>query len=391
MDFKQRILTTMNHEEPDRVPVMSLIIDQATADEVLGREPVDLIAVLKDPAQREPMIELLGGHDFWDDSYYGIVAGTMESGWKLGFDAGWALYTRMRLRPDPASSLGWVWHDVFGRVFELVPDGKGGASASYSRGLCGTEQKWERWIEDNAPMFERYVRNAPSFYKRLFDEYAGRIYPIGFAAPGIFENSWQPMGFVEFTSFVFEKPDFIRRVVAFYTELLLQHLEAVMQSGTEVILMGDDLGQKTGPMMRPKLIEDLFGEGYRRAAALVHSRNKKLIFHSCGNVYPLLDKFVDWGFDGLITLEPTAGMDLGKVRERVGHKLVLVGNLDVSHLLVHGTREEIDAAVIQAIRAAAPGGGYILSPSHSHAGVDSTRLQWMVEAAHEHGRYPIRV
>jgi hypothetical protein len=391
MDFKQRILTTMNHEEPDRVPVMSLILDQATVNEVLGREPVDVIALLKDPAQRGSMIEVLSGDDFWDESYYSVVAGTMESGWKLGFDAGWTLYTRMRLRPDPGSPLGWVWHDVFGRVFELVPDGKGGTTASYSRGLCDTEEKWERWIEDNAPMFERCASNAPNFYRRLFDEYIDRIYPIGFAAPGIFENSWQPMGFVEFTRFVFEKPDFVRRVVAFHTDVLLQHLEAVMQSGADVVLMGDDLGQKTGPMMRPELIENLFGEGYRRAAALVHGRQKKLIFHSCGNVYPLLDKFVEWGFDGLITLEPTAGMDLGKVRERVGHKLTLVGNLDVSYLLVRGTREEIDEAVRQAIRAAAPGGGYILSPSHSHAAVDSMRLQWMVEAAHDHGRYPIRV
>ncbi len=61
------------------------------------------------------------------------------------------------------------------------------------------------------------------------------------------------------------------------------------------------------------------------------------MWHSCGNIYALLDKFVEWGFDGLITMEPTAGMDLGKVREQVGHKLALVGNLDVSYLLVRGT------------------------------------------------------
>jgi len=79
------------------------------------------------------------------------------------------------------------------------------------------------------------------------------------------------------------------------------------------------------------------------------------------------------------------------VREQVGHDLVLIGNLDVSRLLVNGTRAEVEEAVKRAIRDAARGGGYVLSAAHSHPFVDPERLRWMVEAAHEHGRYPIRL
>jgi uroporphyrinogen decarboxylase len=82
-------------------------------------------------------------------------------------------------------------------------------------------------------------------------------------------------------------------------------------------------------------------------------------------------------------------MDLGRVREMVGHKLVLIGNLDVSYLLVRGTRQEVEGAVKSAIAAAARGGGYVLSASHSHPLVDPERLRWMVEAAHQYGRYPL--
>ncbi|MBM3133586.1 MAG: hypothetical protein FJZ95_11235, partial [Chloroflexi bacterium] len=169
------------------------------------------------------------------------------------------------------------------------------------------------------------------------------------------------------------------------------YLEAVMRSGVEVVLTGDDLAQKTGPMLRPEMIEKLYGESYRRMAEAIHKQGKKLIFHSCGNIYPLLDKFIEWGFDGIITMEPTAGVNLGEVRKRVGHRLTLVGNLDVSYLLVRGTRQEVEDAVKQAIRDAAPGGGYILSASHSHPFVDPARLEWMVEAAHQYGTYPIRI
>ena len=41
MDFKERFLTTMNHEEPDQVPVMGLIMDPATVNEILHRKAVD--------------------------------------------------------------------------------------------------------------------------------------------------------------------------------------------------------------------------------------------------------------------------------------------------------------------------------------------------------------
>ncbi len=391
MDFKERILTAMNHEEPDRVPVMGLIMDQATVNQILDKKPADFVGMLKKPVLRGVIKGLLNTNWFWNRMYYGNFAGALESAIKLGFDANWTIYSLMQLEPDSESPLGLVWHDVFGRVFEMVSDERGNMTVNYSRPLCATEEQWEAWAERKAPLFDRLIENATTFHKRLVDKYGDRTLPVGFAAPGIFENSWQAIGFVNFTKFIYQKPEFVKRVIAFQTDFYLRYLEGVMQSGLDVVIGGDDLGHKTGPMMRPELVEKLYGESYRRVADLVHEHDKKFIFHSCGNIYPLLDKFVEWGFDGLITMEPTAGMDLARVREQVGHRLVLIGNLDVSYLLVRGSRQEIDDAVRQAIRAAASGGGYVLSASHSHPLVDAARLEWMVDAAHRWGRYPISI
>lgn len=86
-----------------------------------------------------------------------------------------------------------------------------------------------------------------------------------------------------------------------------------------MVLGGDDPAQRTGSMLSPDMVEKLYGESYRRIAETVHRQNRKFIFHSCGNIYRLLDKFIDWGVDGIITMEPTVGVELGKVREQVGH------------------------------------------------------------------------
>jgi len=391
MDFTQRFLAAVHHEEPDRVPVMGLILDPATINQVLGRKPTDFVGLMKKPVLRSALKGLLNSNWFWERMCYGNVAGALESAVKLGFDANWTIYYKMQLAADSESPLGVVFHDVWGRVWEMASDDQGNMMVNYTRPLCPTEEQWEAWVARKRPLFERIIQNATRFHQRLVDDYGDRILSVGYAAPGIFENSWQPMGFVNFTKLVYQKPEFVKRMVAFHTDFYLRYLEGVMQSGVDVVLAGDDLGQKTGPLMRPELIEKFYGESYRRVSELVRRHNKKLIFHSCGNIYLFLDKFVDWGFDGLITMEPTAGMDLAKVREHVGHRLVLIGNLDVSHLLVKGSRQEIEDAVKQALRAAAPGGGYVLSAAHTHPLVDPTRLQWMIEAAHRWGKYPIRL
>jgi len=387
MDFRERFLTAMNHEEPDRVPVMGLVAEPAMSNAILGKAPIDLVSMLADPGMKEQIKEIIGSS--WNEVLYGNFADCLEAAIKLGFDANWTIYTHMKLVDDPDFRSGLAWHDIHGRVWEQRVDERGNVVMNYVRGTCANEEEWHAWVERNGPLFDDFIRGAAVYHRRLADSYRDRIVPVVYTDTGIFESTWQTMGFVNFTRLVYQRPDFIRKVIEFKTDLYLRYMRAMMESGADVVLGGDDLAHKTGPLMRPQLMEELFGESYRRVSDLVHSQNRKLIWHSCGNVTAFLPKFIEWGFDGVFTLEPTAGMELGKVREQVGHRLVLVGNLDVSHLLVRGTREEVDAAVRKAIAEAAPGGGYILSPSHSHTSVDPMRLEWMIEAAHRYGSYPI--
>jgi uroporphyrinogen decarboxylase len=120
-----------------------------------------------------------------------------------------------------------------------------------------------------------------------------------------------------------------------------------------------------------------------------HALGIRLVMHSCGNVLPLLEWFADCGFDAVQSLEPTAGVTLKEAKALVGDRLCLIGNIDVSEVLVGGTREEVFEAVRQAIQDAGRGGGFILSPAHNHSGVSVERLRWMLEAARQYGGYPL--
>ena len=113
------------------------------------------------------------------------------------------------------------------------------------------------------------------------------------------------------------------------------------------------------------------------------------MIHSCGNTSTLLPWFADCGFDAVNPLEPTAGVDLASAKKAVGDRVCLVGNIDVTHILVDADKDEVFAAVKQAVADAGKGGGFILAPAHDHSRMSVERMRWMVEAGRRYGNYPL--
>jgi uroporphyrinogen decarboxylase len=115
----------------------------------------------------------------------------------------------------------------------------------------------------------------------------------------------------------------------------------------------------------------------------------KIVVHSCGNVIALLEWFAECGFDGVHALEPTAGVELARAKEMVGDRLCLVGNIDITHILVDAVKDEVFEAVRNSIKAAGQGGGYMVAPTNSHQSMSVDRLRWMLEAVKKYGPYPL--
>jgi uroporphyrinogen decarboxylase len=113
----------------------------------------------------------------------------------------------------------------------------------------------------------------------------------------------------------------------------------------------------------------------------------KIVIHSCGNVYDLIGWFADSGFDGVHALEPTAGVELARAKEIAAGRICLLGNIDVTHILVDASRDEVFEAVRKAIEDAGSGSGYIVAPTNSHPQMSVQRLRWMIEATREYGAH----
>ncbi|MGB3959665.1 MAG: uroporphyrinogen decarboxylase family protein, partial [bacterium] len=110
-------------------------------------------------------------------------------------------------------------------------------------------------------------------------------------------------------------------------------------------------------------------------------------------IYPIIEDLIDCGIDILDPIQPKAkGMDPFRLKAEFGDRLAFHGGICIQDVLPNYEPEEVVEFVKERLRALAPGGGYIVSPSHN-VPEDSKpeNLTAMCDAVREYGRYPLQI
>jgi uroporphyrinogen-III decarboxylase len=380
-----RVIAALEKREPDRVPVMDMTMEYKLIYEALGKKVIPLGLLFENPHAAKAIDWLWPRFD-----HSKIVDVTMDAytfdktraAVALGCDAAWVMHVPI-YRYESSKRM----HDIFGRRYDVVIDeGHSLGSPMYREGYIHGPADWDAW--DKKAIFQLPAKNH-RVYSKLQKELGDRIFIFGMFGGGLFELTSQAMGFDHFAVAIRREKEFLRRYIKFYEDLYCTMIEVFADAGLPGVMYTDDLAYRSGPMLNPRTYDELFGDAYRRFTETAHSMGMKIAIHSCGNVYPLLEWFADCGFDGVHALEPTAGVELARAKEMVGDRLCLIGNIDITHVLVDATRDEVFEAVRQAIRNAGVGGGYMVAPTNTHPDMNLERLRWMREAVEEYGRYPL--
>ncbi len=121
--------------------------------------------------------------------------------------------------------------------------------------------------------------------------------------------------------------------------------------GQVVCFMADDIAFNAGPIFSPDWLRAQYFPRLARIADAMHGQGIKLLFHSDGNLNPVLDDLVEAGIDGLNPVEVLAGMDVAEIHRR--HPLLfMAGGIDVSQLLPFAKPAEITDTVKRTLDAA---------------------------------------
>ncbi len=147
----------------------------------------------------------------------------------------------------------------------------------------------------------------------------------------------------------------------------------------------DDMASNKGPMFSPQTAERILVPAWEKMVlAFKGAGARKVIMHSDGNIGPLLDTFIDIGFDGINPVEPKAGLDARTLRDKYGDRLALLGGLCNAQILPRGTREEVRAHVLDVLSTGEIG-GLVIGTHSIGPDIPVDTYEYFMELIHEFG------
>ncbi len=187
-------------------------------------------------------------------------------------------------------------------------------------------------------------------------------------------------------------PDFVQAFLSRYADFWVRMTERALQEVVDLadlVMFGDDLGTQQGPVMSPALYRRLIKPVHARMVQAVKRFDKPVLLHSCGSVAALIPDLIEIGIDALHPVQVTAkDMDTAQLKRQFGRDIAFWGGIDTHRVLPRGSVAEVREEVRKRIADLAPGGGYVLGAVHNiQAEVPAENVLAMVEAAKEFGEY----
>ena len=187
------------------------------------------------------------------------------------------------------------------------------------------------------------------------------------------------MGLEHFSMALYDDAGLIEELLERYARFGERTARVMQELGFDLLWCFDDFAYGTGPMFSPDVLRTLFLPRLRRVTEQI---KVPWIFHSDGDLFPVLDDLLSLGMSGLHPIEPEA-MDLSEVKRALAGRCCVIGNIGVD-LLTRGTPDEVREAVRRAFAIGAPGGGYMISSGNSIPGTaDLDNVREMVDTIAE--------
>ncbi len=362
MDGRERLLTALSNEKPDRLPVqvhnwMTYYLDAyldgcdaLAAYERFGMDPV---------------------------LYVGPRAEYRSSDL-----AKWQVHRRT-LGTTPEGDTLWAERTV-------TPEGE--LTCRGARNAI-TEWQTECLIKDarDFALFERYApavaRLDPSPVVAAQQQVGSRGIVRGWAHGFGQGSPWQDLCVLAGTErsilWAVDEPEFTHHALQVLLAKRLRYIEHLRGVPLDLVEAGG--GAASNTVISPALFREFVLPYDKVQTEALHAAGMRVVYHLCGGLMRMLDLVAEMGADGLETMTPPSmggDCDLAEATRRVGDRLFFIGGFDQSAGLERGTPEGVREQVL-ALHAACPEGGYICSPSDHFFHGDPANLVAFVAAARE--------
>ena len=380
MTSRERVVTTLDHREPDRVPFDCNFIYEGylSIQKYLGLQPEKDVYPSSPWLSISNPVELLEALNI-DLCYIGLGKPSSTPVYEYGMDHytdEWGVKFRKVEHPTG------LHYDFYDPVF---PEASVSDVENYT------------WPDPNNPELSEGLEEKA---KGLFEttDYA----LIGKFSNSIFEQAFYMRGFENMLMDLSLNPEFAEALMDKLVDIALTRLEVGLKACGQYIqcvrFAGDDMGQQNGMLMSPKtfreVIKPQFARYYREARKKIDQYNPaiKIMAHTDGDVYPIMPDYIEMGLDVLNPVQPyVAEMEHDKLKAEFGDQLSFHAAIDIQKVMPFGTPEEVKEEAIKTMKALGVGGGFILAPTHYlQADVPPENIIALRDAVLEFGHYPLK-
>ena len=190
----------------------------------------------------------------------------------------------------------------------------------------------------------------------------------------------------EFVADLYENPDKIKFLNETYTNEGIETQYRMLDAGADGILNAVDVAFNNGPFISPAHMDEVFFPYFNKWVESLKSQGIMSIWHTDGNLIPIMDRIIESGVTAIQCVDPLGGMDIVEVKKMVGDKLTLIGNIDCS-LLQLGPKEKIEEEVKRVVESCKGDGGFVLSCCNAvFKAISAENYSAMTEARRKYGK-----
>lgn len=373
---KTRVLTALNHQEPDRVP-QALWGSYYTLNDLTY---INILAHLKLGDPLPPFRRFMSRNsNYYDDRVLDLLDTDVRYIWSGFTDLGGA-----NMKGNCIDAWGVKWEQ----------SGPFLTSTGFPLGEATMEEIEDYTWPDPEKYFDfQLMQDRMRMLKKNYPNHAIAARAVNSYGP--FEQASELRGREKFYMDIASKPELVTLLVKKCTDVIVRANEIFLNTiGKDIDFFeipGDDYAANNHLIISPQSFQQIFKPELARIIKPIKEfrRDLPVAFHSDGAITKIIPDLVEIGLDILNPLEPLPATDWKAIKDEYGDQLCFMGGIDLREAM-NGTKEDVTADVKRCLDIFGKGGGYILTPAnHLQHDVPPENIVALFDAGRKLGRYPL--